>query len=231
MKTLPLALIFLAFASTALFAQKATRVTIEDNQDIQQALQNQVYRFKDFQPGKVYLPNGKMNTAKLNLNLLTDQVQFIDDKKDTLTILAPELLSYVEIDSSKFIFYQDGVLEIMETYSPVMLAVNRKIKIADFQREGAYGSKSSSASIANISTGFTDKLHYNPKVQEDMLVNTAQTFYLLHEDAKVSLLNKRNILRAFPTHQAVINAYIKKHKPDFKDEQAIRALLTYASNL
>lgn len=230
MKIFTLCVCLLAFGNTVL-AQQTKRVRIEDNQDVQEAMNNQVYRYPEFRSGRVYLPNDNFNTVKLNLNLLLDQFQFIDDKQDTLTILTPESLAYIEIDTSRFIYHDKGFLEIIGGYGPVILAVNRKMKIADLQREGAYGSKTSAASIANINTGFTDKLRYNPKVYEDLLMNTVQTFYLLNEENKVNLLNKRNVLQAFSAHKSKVNEYLKKHKVDFKKEKDVRALLAFTSTL
>lgn len=231
MKIAILCVLFIACTSTSMYAQESSRVTIEDKQDMQSALKNQVYRFPSFLTGKVYLVNGNYNTAKLNLNLLTDQIQFIDEKQDTLTILSPDFLAYIAIDSSKFIHHDNKYLEVLDEYNTVMLAVNRKLKIADLQRTGAYGAKTSSASIANISTGYTDKLRYTPTVTEDMLVNSVQAFYLIDHRKNVRPVNRRNVLRAFPSHQNEITAYMKEHKPNFKNEQAVRALLNYASNL
>ncbi|MBW3544494.1 MAG: hypothetical protein KY428_02650 [Bacteroidetes bacterium] len=230
MKFFTLCLCLFAFSTIAL-AQQTKRIRIEDNQDVQEAMNNQVYRYPEFRTGRVYLPNDYFNTVKLNLNLLLDQFQFIDDKKDTLTILTPESLAYIKIDTSRFIYYDKGFLEIIGEYAPVMLAVNRKMKIADLQREGAYGSKTSTASIANISTGFTDMLRYNPKVYEDLLINTVQTYYLLDDNNNINLLNKRNILQAFSAHKDKVNEYIKQHKVNFKNEKEVRALLAYASTL
>lgn len=225
-------LIILAlFFSTHVLAQGTTRVQVEDNEDLQAALKNDVYRFPTFQTGKVYLPNGRSQTALLNLNLLTDQIQFIDEHQDTLTILSPDALSHVEIDTSKFVYYNNGFLEMLQEYGHVLLAVSQKLKIADIQKEGAYGSKNSAASIASIGTGFTDKLRYTPKVYDDMLINLNQAFYLLDKEANVSLVNKRNVQKAFPEHKAEISAFIKEHKTNFKQEQDIRLLLTYINAL
>lgn len=230
MKTFTLCFCLFVFGSTVL-AQQTKRVRIEDNQNVQEAMNNQVYRFPEFRTGRVYLPNDNFNTVKLNLNLLLDQFQFIDDKNDTLTILTPESLAYIEIDTSRFIYFDKGFLEIIGVYGPVMLAVNRKMKIADLQREGAYGSKTSTASIANIGNGFTDKLRYNPKVYEDLLMNTVHAFYMLDEKTNINLLNKRSVIKAFPSHKDKVNEYIKKHKVNFKKEKEVRALLVYTSTL
>lgn len=231
MKTFTLSLFLLAITSGFLFAQQKNRVKVEDKQDMQDALKQRVYRYPSFRTGNAYLPNGNFNTAKFNLNLLTDKIQFIDSQKDTLSILTPELLAYVVIDSTKFIYHNDKVLEVLGEYFPVVLAVNRKIKVADYQRIGAYGSKSSSASIANINTGFTDKLRYEPTVHEDLLVKTDPTFYLVNEKESIVPLNKGTIIKAFPAHQTAIKAFMKQHKINMKDEKDVRKLLNYASGL
>ncbi|AHM60135.1 hypothetical protein D770_09390 [Flammeovirgaceae bacterium 311] len=231
MKSFTLATIFFLFAFTCSFAQKTTRVTVQDNEDIQYALKDQLYRFPAFQNGKVFLPNGKYNSAKLNLNLLTNQIQFIDEKKDTLTILSPEQLHHVEIDGITFIYHENGFLEMIGDYFPVALARNQKLKIVDRQREGAYGTKSSSASIATVSTGYTDQLRYNPKVHEDLLVNKVETFYLVDDKTNVSEVSKRNLQRAFPAHKNKISEYIKENKIRFNKEQEVKALLEYIGKL
>lgn len=230
MKSFILTLTFFVFSSAPLFAQEATRVRVEDGQDTQKALKDQVYRYPNFQTGKVVLQNGNSNTAKLNLNLLTDQMQFIDEEQDTLTILALDLVHYIEIGETKFL-YRNGYLELIGEYDPLVLAVNRKMKVADQQRVGAYGTKSSSASIANINTGFTDKLRYNPTVYEDLLMNTKAVFYLLDKESNIILVNKRNVLNAFSDHSGEIKEYFRQHKVNFKSEKDVRALLQYAIEL
>ena len=227
MKTFTLALFFFVFGSVGLFAQETSRVTVQDNQDMQGALKGFAYRYPTFRTGKVFLPNGKYNTAKLNLNLLTDQLQFIDYKKDTLTILSPDLLQYVEIDTSTFI-YSNGFLEIIGEYSPVTLAVSRKLEVADRQRTGAYGTKTSAASIATISTGYTDNIRYSPTVYEDLLMKKEANFYMVDENKKAILVNKRNVLNLFSSRKAQLSQYIKQNKPNYKKEKDVKALLLFA---
>jgi hypothetical protein len=228
MKNFTLALIFSAFAVTPLLAQSTARVSVEDN-NIEYALKDYFYRFPSFTDGKVVLPNGRYNTAKLNLNMYHDQMQFIDDKKDTLTILSPEQLHHVEIDGKTFIFHEKGFLEVTENFETVSLAVSRQLKIADRQKEGAYGSKSSTASISNIGSAFTDKLRYNPKVYEDVLVNISEEFYLIDEEWKISPLNKRTIISAFPSRKNEISTYLKENRVNFKKESDVKALLKFAA--
>ncbi|WP_224995823.1 hypothetical protein [Cesiribacter sp. SM1] len=228
MKSFTLTLIFSVLAFTPLLAQSTTRVTVEDN-NIEYALKDHLYRFPSFTNGKVFLPNGRFNTAKLNLNMLYDQMQFIDDKKDTLTILSPEQLHHVEIDGKTFIYHNEGFLEVIENYETVSLAVSRKLKIADRQQEGAYGSKSSTASISNIGSAFTDKLRYNPSVYEDLLVNISEEFYLIDEEWKISPLNKKNVLRAFPERKNEISTFLKENRTNFKKESSVKELMKIAA--
>ena len=136
-------------------------------------------------------------------------------------------MQYVEIDTSTFI-YNNGFLEILGEYSPVTLAVSRKLEVADRQRTGAYGTKTSAASIATISTGFTNNVRYSPTVYEDLLMKKEANFYMIDENKKAILVNKRNVLNVFSGRKAQLSQYIKENKPNYKKEKDVKALLLFA---
>ena len=226
----------LSIASISLLsAQSSNTTTIEAGDDVQHVLKDQVYRFPSFQRGTVFFRNGKSSVAKLNLNLLLDEMQFIDPKKDTLAIADPASIERIEIDGANFL-YSDGYLELIGVYGngvgQVGLAVKRKLKIVDRQKEGAYGQKTSTSSISSMNTHLSgNDIQYDLTVKENLVVGKEETFYLLDEKQNLRLLNKLNMLKAFPEHKQAISHYLKQHKVDYKNEAELRALLIFSSEL
>jgi hypothetical protein len=80
MKRLPVLLVVLV--ATIAKAQTSTLITVKAGEDMS-ALYQQVYRYPQFQPGKIYFINDSARSL-FNYNLLQGKMEFIGDKKDTL---------------------------------------------------------------------------------------------------------------------------------------------------
>jgi hypothetical protein len=218
-----------AYAQTS--GSKTLSVSAGDN--VTTTLGDHIYRYEGFQSAKIYFRNGRTNTTKLNLNMLLDEMQFVDvQSRDTMSIADPLSIDRIEIGADTYI-YVDGYLHIIDTYSDkATLAVNRKMKVVDRQKEGGYGQQTSTSSISSMSsTDNGTNLQYNLKVNENFVVKMEEKFFLIDEKAKVTILNKSNIQRAFPQHKKQIAEYIKINKPNYAKEEDVKALLVYCTTL
>ncbi|EMR04437.1 hypothetical protein [Cesiribacter andamanensis] len=221
-------LCFIGYAT----AQNQESLTVEVGNDIQKTLGEHVYRFPAFKSGTVYFRNGKSTMASLNLNMLLEEMQFLDARKDTLAIVDPSAIDRIEIGLVTFI-YKEAYLEILEVYdSKVALAIQRKIKVSDRQKEGGYGQQTSSSSISSISThSANNNLHYNLKVNENLLISKEQKFFIVDQGGSAKVANKANILKAFSDNRKNIAEYMKTKKIDFNKQEDIEDLLMYSSSL
>ena len=103
MKSWLLSLFFLLYAAFT-FAQNAPKVYRTRNgsnisKNIPYAEQ---YQFEEFLPGKVYFRNGRIANSRFNYNLFYGEIEFIDQKKDTLLLNDKDLMDSIQIGREIF---------------------------------------------------------------------------------------------------------------------------------
>ncbi|MEP6750019.1 MAG: hypothetical protein ABJB86_19930, partial [Bacteroidota bacterium] len=74
-----------------------------------------IYQFPMFTDGTVVLRNGIVYAAQLNYNVLGDEMQFINEKGDTLGIADPLTINFISLQDHKFYYEKDHYLQTIST--------------------------------------------------------------------------------------------------------------------
>src|SRR5262245_21107643 len=79
--------------------------TVKAGENIKEVLGDSViFRYPQFVAGSVYFRDGSVANAKLNLNLINGEMQFISPSKDTLTVTNEVTIKYITIRTDTFYF-------------------------------------------------------------------------------------------------------------------------------
>lgn len=147
----------------------------------------------------VYL-NGNFSAATFNYNLLLDEVQFINQKGDTLTLgREPALLSALIGESTYLYNHSKGFLEVAADFTSFKLGKRQKLETAGTEKVGAYNQSTGSSSIQNISSilGNNGQMH-KLELKGDMLFSKVATNYLINQNGDFIKANKANVLKCSP---------------------------------
>ena len=123
------------------FAQKIIRaknVNLNDPESVKLDIpQGAVYIFDEFTDGTVYFKNGTTSSAKLNYNTLFEEMQFITDKDEILTVANPDDINLVKIGDDFFYRLRRCEFAKLLLNENIMLLTKRKTECTDYSKIGA----------------------------------------------------------------------------------------------
>src|SRR5687768_5214934 len=95
--------VLVAMASSALFGQTSEIITVKAGQNISEVYK-EIFRYPQFTAGRVYFVNGDVSAAKLNYNLITETMLFVNQKGDTLAIADETAVKFITIEKDSFYY-------------------------------------------------------------------------------------------------------------------------------
>ncbi|WPP49944.1 hypothetical protein [Catalinimonas niigatensis] len=216
------------------FSQGNERFRIGSDEEIEKAIPaNERYRFENFRQGEVLFQNGTQANARLNYNLLIEEMQFVDITGDTMSLADEHLIKRIKLGEN--IFYYDeksGFVEVIGDYTPVKLSIHQKFTTVNAEKMGAYGQSSAVSSIKTYSSYSTSNgQRQNLKLKGDVVLAIESIFYLVDQNNRIYKANKSAIRKIFPEQKQAIQEYVKQEAIDFNDEEDLKKLLQYSSEI
>jgi hypothetical protein len=215
-------------------AQDNERFRVSSEEEIEQAIPaSDRYLLEQFQQGTVSLHNGTKANARLNYNLLLEEIQFIDITGDTMALADEHLVKQISIDDKIFYYgEQSGFVETIADYSPVKLAIHQKFATINAEKMGAYEQSSAVSSIRTYKSFTTNTgQRQNLKLKGDLVLAIESAFYFVDQNNRTYKANKSALRKIFPEKKNIIRDFVKEEKIDFNKEEDLRKLLQYCSEL
>src|SRR5437016_6079067 len=111
-------------------AQIKKTITVKAGSSIAETLTPEdIYRYPEFTYGIAHLRDGKVLGAKLNYNLLIQDMQFITPKGDTLSVIS-ETLDYITINRDTF-YFDNRYMELYLGHPRIKLALVQWIRMTE----------------------------------------------------------------------------------------------------
>jgi len=214
--------------TTALFSQTSEIITVKAGQKISDVYK-EIYRYPQFTAGRVYFVNGDVSAAKLNYNLITETMLFVNQKGDTLAIADETAVKFITIEKDSF-YYDNGYLEFVDGNKSVRLAIKQRIKFSDKKKIGAFGMPTSTVRTESDDTFLGDR-RFNFLVAEDLIFKKETEFYLSQGSNNFVVLNKKNLLKIFPRNKENIEAFLKEKNINLQAAKDVEMLIQYLGKL
>lgn len=216
-------------ASSFLSAQEKIKVKAGD--DFSETLASfGIYRFPSFISSDIFFRNGAQSSAKLNYNLAVGEIQFIDDKSDTLSIANPEELRVIKIDTVLFYYNQKYMEVVAGNVDELKLAFWQKIKI-DFEELGAYDRPANGVDVKSYKnyTSPQGSTVYDLKANQNRIITKEASYFLIDKYGTSFSATKNNFIHFFPAKRVVIQDYLKENKVDFGKIADLKKLFKFCS--
>ena len=186
-----------------------------------------MYVLPNFTNGIAFLRDGTTSAQRFNYNYLQDEMQFIDEKGDTMTIADPALLKYVQIDSMVFYYDKIFVREIF-TAGKYKLAIRQEmVQLADKTR-GAYDAASGASSIKTYgSINSENSQMYKLEVKKDVLFEGIHSYYLISANNPFLKATRKNFQLLFEDKS--LSKFIKANHINFNNPEDLKTLLKYCT--
>ncbi len=127
---------FLLIWFNSLMAQST--VTFKPGDSFADFKTKHVYRNPTFLPSRVFFKDGTSTRATLNYNHLSDRMEFIGSRGDTLELVDNQLIKEVLIDKSKFRF-DEGFFELIKDGPEFSVAIKKPVRMVNQKKIGAMG--------------------------------------------------------------------------------------------
>ena len=191
------------------------------------------YLFPEFTLGEVFFLNAPKGNGLLNYNMLAGEMQFIDND-DVMALANVRNVAVVNIENRKFypLNSKEFTEELLST-DRFQLRVRRKGSVIQHSKNSAYGTSSSTSSITSYSSVNNDGGQFiNLKVSSNVLVSLKYFYYLVGSNGKYTQIkNIKTFTKQFPAHSAKIEAFAKERRIRFDNEEDLKTLLVYCSDL
>ncbi len=237
MKLLPGKSAFRLFFSVVIgcaipFFPKAQDMTLRSTTAIDTLNVNTMYRFKDFTKGLLNYKDGKSAASRFNINMLIDEIQFINPAGDTLSVTDENTIDNVMIGDQLF-YLKKGAIEVVGNYKPVQLGVSQKMTTRAKDRIGAYGESSGTTAITSTGSLYANDKAFTLKPNENILLAKTVEFYFIRGDQNIILpATRSNLFKLLRERDAkALSTYLSDNKINFRKEEDLRKLLLFCDEL
>jgi hypothetical protein len=185
--------------------------------------------FEDFESGVVFLKNNSKVTTKLNYDLVDERILYLGEGEQVMELVT-EGVVLITVGDRRFLpavksaFYEELPCEKYSLY------LRHQVKILSEGKATAYGGRSSTASIDNVSTigGGTSGRVFHLKNDEKFKEKHEYNYYL-KTGRKFERINSAKALgKLFKHHQKEIEAFAKDNNIHFSKIDDIKKIIDYA---
>lgn len=224
-------LIFFAgfiFFSSYLAGQGNNVVVIKPGEDLDKVYKY-IYKYPQFEFGKVYFINGEVSAGKLNYNLLTETMQFIAPKGDTLTLANENTLNFICVGSDTFFHNKKGYIQQLTDYTVTKLLLKERVKSSE-EKIGAFGIPSATSNIDTKKSLVADQ-NYKLRINGNLTLSKEKEYYFSNADFDILPVNKKNLLKVFAKEKDKIESYFSLHNPDLTNEYSLKDFFNYLKSI
>jgi len=180
---------------------------------------NRIYRFQEFQKGKITYTKGFELDYEfdLNYNAYFERMDFIDSSGDTLCITNTEQIKSIQIGNTTF-FHENtsGYYEVLLRL-PVALAFRNQFVLEELEFSNGVKSRSTP----------TDRR--GAVVDYGRSYKKVFSYFFIDQHNELHPATRASVLKLFPTGATEIKGYLLEHRVDFDSREDLIELTNYCS--
>lgn len=187
------------------------------------------YLYPEFTKSNVLMKGGRINTAQMNYNLVSEKMVFISNDK-YYDMSNPDQADTVFLNGSKFIPVGKSFYEVLVS-QPIAFFIQHKGNLMSAGKPVGYGGTSQTASSTYISSIELSGLQTNLALPNDYIVNPAPVYWIRIGDTWSDFTNEKQFLALFPGKTTQIKSFIKENRIKFEKPENLIKLIKYCSEL
>ncbi len=207
------------FGATDTQAQRGETITVKGGEQLSKV----VYLLDEFETGTVMFTTGKRATPRMNYNMLTCKVQFMDETDTVLDIDNPEEISSISLGGKTYVYGNNSYTQYVALYGDVALTRQPYLLLRDRLATSGYGGQSSTTSASSLSN-MEQSVDYTLPVGETRVYEKTVALFLMKNGRQVPL-SQKNLAKFFPKQKAAITEYLSENDVNLGDEEHVKAML------
>jgi hypothetical protein len=216
--------------SCNLSAQTNKSYTVKPGEKVLAALPKEaVYMYPEFKDGIVNQKNREQGGAKLNYNKVLDEIQFISNKGDTLSLGDEQNISSVIVEKDTF-YYSQGYISKITELKGVRFGSKKILELSNREKVGAMGGVSSAA-ITSYDKMYSAQGVKDLVSKEYLTFSEHQYFFIGDSYSHFKALNKKSLLNVYARQQAAVENYLREKSINFLKEEDVMNLIEFLKTL
>jgi len=192
---------------------------------------NYVLLYAEAMDGRITFKDKTFAKAKLNINLLTDELLFISQQNQLMPVANQDQISFFSIGKDLFFKTPNGIVQVIANIKDVQLGVVRGFKTVEIDKGGAYGMSSSTSSVQQASSlletsnrVIASSLTVNQKVE----LGYYEKWYIV-SNGKFYLATAKNFSKVFEVNKNEVNTFIKTENIDITNKDDLIRLMNFCT--
>jgi hypothetical protein len=209
-----------AISWQCLYAQRTNYYTLPAFTDVSKVPWRQsVYRFPEFQKGKITYTQGFVLDYEfdLNYNIYYEKMDFIHSSGDTLSITNTREIKSIQVGNKSFFHdYNTGYYEVLVAL-PLALAFRNQFVLEGVEYSNGQMASRSGADVRGIA------------INQDRIYKKGFSYFFIDQNNEVHKATRASLLNLFPDYSTEIKSYLLEHPIDFESQEDLIALTSYCN--
>jgi hypothetical protein len=219
------------FIAVCGWAQENKTIIINPAKGNENELLNNMYQYPQFVTGKAFYKDGGVVEAMFNYNYLTNEIMFIDPKKDTLALALGENFSRITIQNDTFYYHHKEFIQQITHDPSYNLMLKRSIKYSDVEKKGAYGMYSGTTANTSITQINTGSSMQNLSADQNIKYSFADSYLVSGRYNQFYPATKKGFYEMLPKNQKEIKSFLEKNEINFSKKEDLEKMLEFVRTL
>ena len=208
-------------------AQNGKSYKVQPGEKVTQAIPSEViYEYPGFEVGTAQFKNGKSGMAKMNYNHLLKEMEFINDKLDTIPLDGAESMHYITL--AKDTFYFDKVyLRQISNRNGIKLMVNQSLQLSNRQKIGGFGELNGGSVEVKEQVSSNASMLRTLVTKEILTFTEYKAYYFGDRFNHFKLASRKNVMDMFGKGKPGLEKFLDDIHLNYYDEADINKLAAY----
>lgn len=188
------------------------------------------YLYPAFKAGQVQFKNGNLGSAMMNYSPLLEEMDFINEKMDTVALNDIESMKYIVIEKDTFYRVQKFFVQQIANNREIRLCERRNVALANREKVGGHGELQNGSSIQAIEQLSNSQNPLRQMVaQQVMTFSLDKTYYFSDKYGNFRLANRKNLLDLFGNQYPGLHDFLAVNKINYMKADDMKLVLEFLS--
>ena len=207
--------------------QETNTIIINPAKQNEAELVKRMYQYSGFIKGSAFYRDGNIAQSMLNYNYLTNQIEFINPKGDTLELIHGDDFDKIVVESDSFYYYNKCFIQQVSHAPAYNLFVKKILQNIGSEKKGAYDIYSGTTSISSVNT-VTDNRMNSIKLATDENIRFIfkDYYYLSGKFGQFYPATKKGAMDLFGNHEKKLKEFLEKNEINFTKKRILKNWLS-----